>query len=58
MPILALLLLLVASPAFAQDSLLTGNWKLVSFQNILEVDPFVRTTGTDFLIGNAAVPIS
>jgi hypothetical protein len=23
-----------------------------------EVDPFVRTTGTDFLIGNAAVPIS
>jgi hypothetical protein len=26
--------------------------------NISEVDPFVRTTGTDFLIGNAAVPIS
>jgi CspA family cold shock protein len=24
----------------------------------VEVDPFVRTTGTDFLIGNAAVPIS
>ncbi len=23
-----------------------------------EVDPFGRTTGTDFLIGNAAVPIS
>jgi hypothetical protein len=24
----------------------------------VEVDPFARTTGTDFLIGNAAVPIS
>jgi hypothetical protein len=27
-------------------------------KGLIEVDPFVRTTGTDFLIGNAAVPIS
>ena len=39
MRILALLLLLVASPTFAQDSPLVGNWKLVSFQQILDDDP-------------------
>ena len=39
MRILALLLLLVASPAFAQDSPLVGNWKLVAFQLIFDNDP-------------------
>lgn len=39
MRILALVLVLVASPAFAQDSPLVGNWKLVAFQNILDNDP-------------------
>jgi hypothetical protein len=39
MRILALLLLLVASPAFAQDPPLVGNWKLVAFQTILDNDP-------------------
>jgi hypothetical protein len=36
---LALSLLLVASPAFAQSSPLVGNWKLVAFQVILDDDP-------------------
>jgi len=39
MRILALLLLLVAGPAFAQDSPLIGNWKLVSLQTILDNAP-------------------
>jgi lipocalin-like protein len=39
MRILALWLLLVASPAFAQDSPLIGNWKLVSYQTILDNAP-------------------
>jgi lipocalin-like protein len=36
---IALLLVLVASPAIAQESALIGNWKLVAFQNILDNDP-------------------
>jgi len=45
MRILALLLLLVASPTFAQDSPLVGNWKLVRFQTILDDDPPKDTFG-------------
>ena len=37
--VLALMLLLVASPAFGQDSPLIGNWKLTAFQTILDNDP-------------------
>jgi len=33
-------------------------WLLDAIARLFEVDPFGRTTGTDFLIGNAAVPIS
>jgi hypothetical protein len=40
MRILVLLLLLVASPAFAQDSPLVGNWKLVKYR----VDGKIVTT--------------
>lgn len=36
MRVLALLVLLIASPAFGQDSPLVGNWKLVSFQTIYD----------------------
>jgi hypothetical protein len=36
MPILALLLLIIAGPAVAQDASLIGNWRLVSFQTIVE----------------------
>lgn len=36
---LGLLVLLIASPAFAQDSPLVGNWKLVTFQFIFDNDP-------------------
>ena len=39
MRIVALLQLLIANPAFAQDSPLIGNWKLVAFQIILDNDP-------------------
>ena len=39
MRILALLLLLVANPAFAQDSLLIGTWKLVAFENRVDNEP-------------------
>jgi hypothetical protein len=35
----ALVLLLVASPAFAQESPLVGNWKLVASQIILDNEP-------------------
>jgi hypothetical protein len=35
----ALLLLLVASPAFAQESPLVGNWKLVASQISLDNEP-------------------
>ena len=35
----AFLLLLVASPAFAQESPLVGNWKLVASQIILDNEP-------------------
>ncbi|HJU32094.1 MAG TPA: lipocalin-like domain-containing protein [Hyphomicrobiaceae bacterium] len=35
----ALILLFIASPAFAQDSQLVGSWKLVSYQLILDSDP-------------------
>jgi lipocalin-like protein len=45
MHILALLLLLVASPVFAQDSPLIGTWKLVSFQNIFDNEPPKDTYG-------------
>ena len=36
MRILALLLLIIAGPAVAQDASLIGNWRLVSFQTIVE----------------------
>jgi hypothetical protein len=36
MRVLALVVLLITSPAFAQDSPLVGNWKLVSFQTIYD----------------------
>ena len=39
MRIFALLLLLVASPAFAQDSPLVGSWKLVNYKFIFDNDP-------------------
>ena len=39
MRILALLLLIIASPAVAQDASLIGNWKLVGFQTILDDAP-------------------
>ena|SRR5215510_4896512 len=39
MRILALLMLLVASPAFAQDSPLVGSWKLVNYKFIFDNDP-------------------
>jgi hypothetical protein len=39
MRIFAVLLLLVASPSFAQESPLVGNWKLVGFQVILDNEP-------------------
>ena len=45
MRILALLMLLVASPALAQDSALIGNWKLVASQGILDNDPPKDTFG-------------
>ena len=47
MRILALLLLLVASPAFAQDSPLVGNWKLVSFQTSLDNAPPTHPLGAN-----------
>jgi len=45
MRILVLLLLVIASPAVAQDSPLVGSWKLVSFQAILDNDPPKDTFG-------------
>jgi Lipocalin-like domain len=39
MRILALLLVLIVTPAFAQDSPLVGNWKLVALQVIFDNDP-------------------
>jgi hypothetical protein len=39
MRILALLLLIIAGPAIAQDAELVGNWKLVAFQTIVEGEP-------------------
>ena len=36
---LALLLLIIASPAAAQDASLIGAWKLLSFQTILDNEP-------------------
>ena len=39
MRILALLLLIIVSPAVAQDASLIGNWKLVGFQTILDDAP-------------------
>ena len=39
MRILALLFLLVAGPAIAQDASLVGNWKLVGFQTVVEGEP-------------------
>jgi len=39
------LLLLVANPAFAQDSLLTGTWKLVSFENRVDNEPPIFQLG-------------
>ena len=45
MRILALLLLLVAGPVFAQKLPLIGNWKLMSFQNTLDNDPPKDTYG-------------
>ena len=53
MRILALLLLLVANPAFAQDSLLIGTWKLVSFENRVDNEPPIFQLGarpTGYLI--------
>ena len=39
MRILALLFLLVAGPAIAQDASLVGNSKLVGFQTVVEGEP-------------------
>ena len=53
MRILALLLLLVANPAFAQDSLLIGTWKLVAFENRVDNEPPILQLGarpTGYLI--------
>ena len=53
MRILALLLLLVANPAFAQDSLLIGTWKLVAFENRVDNEPPIFQLGarpTGYLI--------
>ena len=53
MRILALLLLIVANPAFAQDSPLIGTWKLVSFENRVDNEPPIFQLGahpTGYLI--------
>ena len=53
MRVLALLLLLVATPAFAQDSPLVGTWKLVSFENRVDNEPPIFQLGarpTGYLI--------
>jgi len=39
MRILALLLLIIAGPAVAQDASLIGTWKLVSFENRVDNEP-------------------
>ncbi len=45
MRILALLLLVIAGPAFAQDSPLVGTWKLVSFENRVDNEPPIFQLG-------------
>ena len=39
MRILALLILIIAGPAAAQDAPLVGNWQLVAYQTILDNEP-------------------
>ncbi len=47
MRILALLLILVAGPAFAQDSPLVGTWKLIAFQSVVDGEPPKDAMGPD-----------
>ena len=45
MRILALLLLIIASPAVAQDASLIGIWKLVAFENRVDNEPPIFQLG-------------
>ena len=45
MRILALLLLIIASPAVAQDASLIGTWKLVAFENRIDNEPPIPQLG-------------
>ena len=53
MRILALLLLIIAGPAVAQDASLIGTWKLVAFENRVDNEPPILQLGarpTGYLI--------
>src|SRR4029079_15147199 len=45
MRILALLLLIIAGPAVAQDASLIGTWKLVAFENRVDNEPPIYQLG-------------